>query len=100
MAKNGKLAHVWRAAVGFPVAHLIGRASAPAALARAAISALALLMRARQRPFHGGPIGPAPPRGGAVCGGTRLEKISREKNIQRAEYSAFLATRMPDRLVR
>eukprot|EP00959_Pyramimonas_sp_CCMP1952_P379169 7942415-Pyramimonas_sp.AAC.1 len=56
-------------------------------------------MRALQRPFHGGPVDLALPRGGAVCGDTRLKKINRQKEIQRAEYSALLAARKLDWLV-
>eukprot|EP00959_Pyramimonas_sp_CCMP1952_P033499 703201-Pyramimonas_sp.AAC.1 len=41
----------------------------------------------------------SPHRGGGACGGARLKMISREKNVQRAEFSASLVARKLDWLV-
>eukprot|EP00959_Pyramimonas_sp_CCMP1952_P254539 5316472-Pyramimonas_sp.AAC.2 len=87
---------VWYAAVGSPVARPTVRVRAPVALALAAFGALILLARGVRRPLHGGPIDPAPPRGGSVCGGARVEEINLENNAQKTERSALLATRMLD----
>eukprot|EP00959_Pyramimonas_sp_CCMP1952_P217029 4539052-Pyramimonas_sp.AAC.1 len=56
-------------------------------------------MRGIRRPVHGGPMGPALPRGGGVCGGARLKGVNLKKNIQKTKCSALLATRRLDWLV-
>eukprot|EP00959_Pyramimonas_sp_CCMP1952_P378092 7920169-Pyramimonas_sp.AAC.1 len=49
-----------------------------------------------QRPRHGRPMGLSLPRGESACGDTRLKMISREMNVQMAEFSASLVTRKLD----